>query len=63
MDKKELGLVLRAKRKCTVSEFSRLSGLERYQIRAIELGLSNYTIDSLLMYCNACGVKPMFLSV
>jgi hypothetical protein len=51
MTRKELGAMLMSKRMVTKSVLSELTGLSRTQIDSIEQGRSNYTVDSLLLYC------------
>jgi transcriptional regulator with XRE-family HTH domain len=59
MNRAELSTLLKSKRGVTKYKLSQLSGLTRSQIDSIESGSKNYTIDSLLLYCEHLGIKLM----
>jgi transcriptional regulator with XRE-family HTH domain len=57
MTRTELGTLLKSKRGVTKHKLHKLSGLSRTQIDKIEAGATNYTVDSLLLYCEHSGIK------
>jgi transcriptional regulator with XRE-family HTH domain len=63
MNRKLLGEILKAKRNVSKSAFAKQTGLTRKQIDSIESGSSNYTVDSLLLYCNTANLKIMIIKI
>lgn len=48
---------LRTEKGISIYKLSKQTGISRQQIANIESGNSNYTINSLLNYCDAIGFK------
>lgn len=63
MKRKDIGEILKAKRVGTKFNLAKQSGLTRKQVDSIESGSSNYTVDSLLSYCNASKLKIMIIKI
>ena len=61
MNRTELGTLLKSKRGISKNKLHKLSGLSRTQIDKIETGATNYTVDSLLLYCEHSGINLMLL--
>lgn len=64
MERTELGKQLQDKRKSlglSVYRIAQVSTLTRPQVDSIEKGTANYTIDSLIEYCNVTGIKLLIL--
>lgn len=61
MTRTELGTLLKSKRGVSKNKLHTLSGLSRTQIDKIESGANNYTVDSLLLYCDYSGIDIMLL--
>ena len=57
MTPRQIGAAVRkARGQRSISEVAEAAGLERHQVRGIEQGTKNYTIESLLTLCKAVGV-------
>ena len=48
--------VRKARGQRSISEVAKAAGLERHQVRGIELGTKAYTVVSLLALCKAVGL-------
>jgi transcriptional regulator with XRE-family HTH domain len=59
MTRSELSTLLKSKRGVTKNKLHKLSGLSRTQIDNIESGKTNYTVDSLLLYCEHGNINLM----
>jgi transcriptional regulator with XRE-family HTH domain len=57
MKRTEISTLLKAKRGVTKHKLHKLSGLTRTQIDNIESGATNFTVDSLLLYCEHAGLN------
>ena len=53
MNRKDIGKILKANRPDGISNYAicKATGLKPSQIKSLESGSDNYTIDSLLTYC------------
>lgn len=61
MNRAELSALLKSKRGISKYKIHKITGLSRTQIDNIESGATNYTVDSLLAYCNAGGIDIMLI--
>ena len=52
--------VRKARGQRSISEVAEAAGLERHQVRGIELGTKAYTVVSLLALCKAVGLRLIF---
>jgi len=56
MTTRQIGAAVRkARGQRSISEVAEAAGLERHQVRGIELGTKAYTVVSLLALCKALG--------
>lgn len=58
--RKEMGARLRERRLAkglTAYRAAKDGGIDIKQVKAVETGATNYTIDILLGYCEGCGLK------
>ena len=52
--------VRKARGQRSISKVAEAAGLERHQVRGIELGTKAYTVVSLLALCKAVGLRLIF---
>ena len=61
MTTRQIGAAVRkARGQRSISEVAEAAGLERHQVRGIELGTKAYTVVSLLALCTAVGLRLIF---
>ena len=61
MTTRQIGAAVRkARGQRSISEVAEAAGLERHQVRGIELGTKAYTVVSLLALCKAVGLRLIF---